>query len=192
MSAGGQRQEVRFLAMTIGALVVALALFVGVRSLSPKPTSASTKRKPRTKDTKPPTKKTEQAKPLPSSNRDPFAAAGAKDVSVTDWNVARRDPRRAAVDSRRRPVGNADGSELDVSDIRLAGIMRGAGAMALIHVGDQRYYAQLGDQVGGFTLVRIGTNSVVLAEGARKMTLTIQPEPGSGGARTRARPNRRR
>ncbi len=192
MSAGKQRQDVRYLAMTIGALVVALALFVGVRSLSPKPTAASTKKKATAKDASTPAKKTAQVKPLPASDRDPFAAAGAREVSATDWSPARRDSPRVPSDFRGRPVGNAEGAELDTSGFRLAGIMRGASAMALIHVGDQRYYAQLGDQVGGFRLVRIGANSVVLAQGGRQYTLTIQPEPGSGGARTRARTNRRR
>ena len=203
MSAGGQRQEVRILAMAIGALVIAVALFVGVRSLSSKPAPAAEKGKTdkKTKEAKDkqPAKKAKPA-PLPPSNRDPFVSVGAGEVSRAGRSGngrasadPRRDPRGGRLDPRRgADQGNGVDAELEL-EMRLAGIMRGNSAMALIHVGNQRYYAQLGDVVAGFKLVKIGRNNVVLAKEGRLVTLSIQPEP-SGGGRTRARPrtNRRR
>lgn len=189
MSAGGQRQEVRFLAIAIGALVVAVALFVGVRALSSKPPSAAPNKKQNPAPANNQTQKTAKPEPLAPSNRDPFVSVGAKEVTVTNRRSTNPDPRRdprATSDDPRRSSGGDSGSDPDTAGVRLAGIMRGASAMALIHIGDQRYYAQLGDRVGEFTLVQIGSNSVVLASGGRRLTLTIQPEPG-GTTRTRTR-----
>jgi hypothetical protein len=194
MSAGGQKQEVRFLAMAVGALVIAVALFVGVRSLSNKPATASSgssAKKTQAKKTKPEVKKAEKAAPPAPSARDPFASVGAGEVPMAS---PRRAPARSSARQamREADAGPGGGSEMDRPDLRLSGILRGSsGATAVVHIGDARFYATLGDQVGGYTLVKIGTNSVVLSQGGRYQTLCIQPEPGSG-SRTRARTTNRR
>jgi len=200
MSAGGQKQEVRFLAMAIGVLVVGVALFVGIRSLSQKPSPVEASEKQTTKQTadRAAAKKTGKAKDtsaaLVPSSRDPFASVAAGEVPVTSRRVSSnpraelREARGARPDSGRSYSPSDPDEDLDM---RLAGIMRGSGVMALIHVGDQRYYAQLGDVVGGFKLVQIGRNSVILSNGSRSVTLTIQPEPGTS-TRARVRTTRRR
>lgn len=193
MSAGGQKQEVRVLAMAIGALVIAVALFVAVRSLSNKPATASSSssatKKTTAKEPKEQPKKAEKAAPPAASNRDPFASVGASEISFAPRGSAAPSARR---ELREPSAAPARGGELESGDLRLSGILRGSsGATAVVHLGEARYYANLGDQVGGYTLVKIGSNSVVLSQGGHYYTLTIQPEPGSG-SRTRARTTTRR
>lgn len=187
MSAAGQKQEVRYLAMAIGALVVAVALFVGVRSLSNKPATASSNSSAKKEVAKDPEKqaaKKEKEESVATTKRDPFAAVGAAEVQP----VA---PRNTGASARPTPrtVSTGGGQDLSGANLRLSGILRGSSATAVIHIDDARYYANLGEQVGGFTLVKIGTNSVVLSQGGQYYTLTIQPEPSSGSRRTT---NRRR
>jgi hypothetical protein len=197
MSAGGQRNDVKFLAMAIGALVVAVALFVGIRSLSQKPAPVEASEE-RTEKKVAKSKKSEAKEKSPAltpSSRDPFASVGAAEVPVTNRRLS-NNPRAELREARgsRTGAGRNSGSAPDPEadpDMRLAGIMRGSGVMALIHVGDARYYAQIGDVVGGFKLVQIGRNSVVLTNGSRAVTLTIQPEPGTS-TRARVRTTRRR
>ena len=130
--------------------------------------------------------------PPPASARDPFAAVGAGEVSgapvprrVSGGASARQATREADAGAQQDPG-------LATSSLRLSGILRGSsGATAIVHIGEARYYANLGDQVGGYTVVKIGSNSVTLSQGGRYFTLPIQPESDSG-SRTRARTTNRR
>ena len=186
MSKGRPRQDVFFLTIAVGVLVVAVALFIGVRSLSP-PAKPAVEAKattvpaadPKTKEAPKREAKAKgkfdwQNQPITPAKRDPFGETGAADVP------ARPNPRGPAP-ARPGRVGPdptaAAPAPSPAADMRLVGITRGTGGgvtVATIDTPDASFQVRVGERVGAFTVAQIGANYVVLQQGAAKTTLTIR------------------
>jgi hypothetical protein len=206
MSKGRPRQDVFFLTIAVGVLVVAVALFIGVRSLSPsaKPaakgkTAPDAKAKTASKrEAKP--KVDWQNQPITPAKRDPFGQSGAVDVPVRP-NLREPAPTRPGqAPARAGRVGvdptAAARESSPTSDMRLVGITRGTSGgvtVASIETPDASYQVRVGEHVGDFTVTQIGANYIVLQQGTVKTTLTIRGEAKDRGrSRSTSRPVRRR
>jgi hypothetical protein len=150
MKNGGQRQDVAFLALVVAVLAVAVALFVGMKSLN----------RERPKKATPETaKKVEEAKPPQSA-----AATGAA-----------RDPFKTQAGGT--GAGAAGGGQ---KEVKLVGVVlkQGDRPMAIIRSGRKRYYAGVGDRAAGYTVMSIAPDSATLEKDGSNMTLVLRaPEP---------------
>jgi hypothetical protein len=213
MSKGRPRQDVFFLTIAVGVLVVAVALFIGVRSLSPaaKPAAKAkdktgTAADPKTKDApkrgaKPNAKIDWQKEPLAPGTRDPFGQTGALPVPGRPSTREAAPARAGQAPARAGRVGadptvSAVREPSPTSDMRLVGITRGTSGgatVASIETPEASYQVQVGEHVGEFTVAQIGANFVVLQQGTVKSTLTIRGEAKERGrSRSTSRPARRR
>ena len=213
MSKGRPRQDVFFLTIAVGVLVVAVALFIGVRSLSPsaKPaakakanteaaTDTKTKDAPK-REAKANAKIDWQNQPITPAKRDPFGRTGAVEVPVRAGarEPAPARPGQAPARAGRvgaDPAAAAAREASPTSDMRLVGITRGTSGgatVATIDTPGSSYQVRVGEHVDEFTVVQIGTNHVVLQRGTEKATLTIRGEARDRGrTRSTSRPVRRR
>jgi hypothetical protein len=208
MSKGRPRQDVFFLTIAVGVLVVAVALFIGVRSLSPaaKPAAkGKTAADPKAKDApkrgaKPNAKIDWQNQPLAPGTRDPFGQTGALPVPGRPTTREPAPARPGQAPARAGRVGAdptaAARESSPTSDMRLVGITRGTSGgvtVASIEAPDASYQVRVGEHVGDFTVAQIGANYVVLQQGTVKTTLTIRGEAKDRGrSRSTSRPVRRR
>jgi hypothetical protein len=147
----GQRQDVAFLALAVAFLAVALALFVGLKSIQrgksdePKPELA-----PEVEVVE-----AEVEKPPPSGARDPFR---------TQPGSMRGTP----------------GDTTPTADVRLVGIVmeQGEKPMAILRSGRKRYYASVGERAAGYMVVSVSEKSVILSREGERVTLVLrQPVP---------------
>jgi hypothetical protein len=150
MSSSGKRQDVAFLALAVAFLAVALALFVGLRSIQ--------RDKPEEPEPEPveivEAVEPEMDEPPQDGGRDPFRAQSGSVAAATG-------------------AGSS-------ADVRLVGIVmeQGDKPMAIIRSGRKRYYASLGERAAGYTVVSIGQDRAVLEAGGRQFTLVLrEPEP---------------
>jgi hypothetical protein len=147
MKPAGPRQEVAYLSLAVAVLAIAVALFVGIRSLprreKPKP--------PAVVAAAAPTARQPAARAPGSGKRDPFAARQAK-------------------------PGEAGGKGQSEGPLRLVGVVHGKQPLAVIRRGERRYYAKLGDSVSGYTLVGIGADQVTLRKGSERLKLPLHGE----------------
>jgi hypothetical protein len=211
MSKGRPRQDVFFLTVAVGVLVVAVALFIGVRSLSPaaKPAAKAkdktdTAADPKAKDAPKRGAKPKidwQKEPITPAKRDPFGQTGALPVAGRPSTREPAPARPGQAPARAGRVGadptvSAVHEPSPTSDLRLVGITRGASGgatVASIETPEATYQARVGDHVGDFTVAQIGANFVVLQQGTQKSTLTIRGDARDRGrSRTTSRPVRRR
>ncbi len=141
-----QRQDMTFLAIVVVVLVVAVALFVGLRSL-PKKASEG-----------PDSEAVEEGSGHGWSEAPP---AGGRDG---------RDPFRSPVG------GAGPAGPRAAGDLKLVGIVTGAGekSTAIIHSGKRRYYAQVGDRAAGYTVTSIGTDTATLRRDGDRITLVLR------------------
>jgi hypothetical protein len=150
MSESGQRQDVAFLALAVAVLAIAVALFVGMRTMPKMPTGEA---EPTAEEAG-----TEESQPeaaLEPTGRDPF-------------------------ESRASGAGAARGRDAGPPQLKLVGIVTRAGErpMAVVHSGAKRYYARVGERAAGYTVVSIGGNTAVLeGDGARVTLVLREPEP---------------
>jgi len=157
MSRKGQRQDVAFLALAVAVLAIAVALFVGIRSLSNRSTA-----KPPAPVAEQVAKKPPVTEPPGSKSHDPF-----KGKPVL--------PPKPVVDSAKAKPAE---------QIKLVGVIQGQDKelLATIRRGNRRYYAKRGDTVAGYVVSDVATSRVVLTKGAEKLTLSLrhssESEPG--------------
>ncbi|MFB3882039.1 MAG: type II secretion system protein N [Armatimonadota bacterium] len=151
----GQRQDVAFLAVVVAVLVVAVALFVGMKSIQ-----RNRPEKPAAKPAKP-VEVSGPVVPKPEGGpRDPFRQGAGS------------GPGGAAA----KPGAGATAAQT----LKLVGIVseKGDQPVAIIHSARKRYYARVGDRVAGYTLMSVGTDRAVLSKGGESLTLVLrEPEP---------------
>jgi hypothetical protein len=154
----GPRQDVAFLALAVAVLAIAVALFVGLRSL-----------------------------PRGGAKTAAAAAAAEKQVAaapekVTPRASGKRDPFRSAAGGESKPAGPGEAKAQPApsqGEVRLVGIVRGAREpLAVVRRGDRRYYAKVGERAAGYTVVGIGDNYAVLTRGGEQLRLTLYEESG--------------
>lgn len=138
-----QRQDVSFLALTVAVLAIAVALFVGIRSLPGRRAAKPESETPAQAAVEKPV----AAEPPGSPEHDPFESK----------------PTPAPVTARPEP-----GQEL-----KLAGIVQGKSPLAVIRRGERRYYVRVGSEVSGYRLAEIRSDRVVLTKGAQSVTLRL-------------------
>lgn len=151
MSSGGQRQDIAFLALVVAVLAVALALFVGLRSIG------------REKGEEPELEPVEEVEVVAPEVEEPPTSGGGRDPFKTQ---------PGAVGSSTAPGGAAD--------VKLVGVVmeQGDKPIAIIHSGRKRYYASTGDRAAGYTVVSIGEDRAVLERDGGRVTLVLrEPEP---------------
>ena len=151
MRSNGQRQDLTFFWLAVVVLVVAVALFVGMKSI-PKKAAESDSGESAVDQGLDGAAEGDQA-PGVSGGRDPF-----------------RSPTGAG--------GAVAGSEPQ-GDLKLVGIVTGAGEgpRAVIHAGRRRHFARVGDRVGGYVVTSIGTNTALLEKDGDRLTLVLrEPE----------------
>lgn len=144
----GQRQDVAFLALAVAVLAIAVALFVGVRSL------------PRTAESAPPPEVAEEVEP---------EAPAAPDSEAEST----RDPFRSA---RQREAAEAAATRGE--PLRLVGIVQGAEPLAVVRRGERSYYVKVGQRAAGYTVMQIGANHALLARGDDRVRLSLHEETG--------------
>ena len=151
MKSNGQRQDVAFLALAVAVLAVAVALFVGMKSIDKGPK----------KELEPePAEQVEVVEPV---------------VEEPVKSESGRDPFKTQAGS-----ATGAGPAAQSHDMKLVGIVleQGDKPMAIVHFGKKRYYAHLGDRAAGYTVVGIGDNSATLEKDGDRVTLVLrQPEP---------------
>jgi hypothetical protein len=108
--------------------------------------------------------------PLPTPQKDPFAApvpsADAGGGSGTDAEVTQADGEVAGPHSE-------PGQE---QQAMLVGVVTGERAIAVIRVGDARYYAGVGDTVAGLgRVIQVGRDSVALKGPSGVYRMTMAP-----------------
>jgi len=148
MRESGQRQDVAFLALAVAVLAVAVALFVGMRSIPKKPEPPAPEEAEPAAPAEPVEEPEEKA-----SGRDPFRAQG------TEGAPEPMQPKTAL-----KLVGIVTGA--------------GTEPTAVIHAGKRHYFAKVGGRAAGYTVESIGSNSAVLARDGNRLTLVLrQPQP---------------
>ena len=151
----GQRQDVAFLAVVVAVLAVAVALFVGMRSIQ--------RQRPE--------------KPVVTGGK-PVQVAGPV---VPKPQGGPRDPFREGGVTGKAGAGAKPGGEASAAQtLKLVGIVskQGDQPVAIIHSARKRYYARVGDRVAGYTLVKIGADHAVLDKAGEGLTLPLrEPEP---------------
>lgn len=151
----GQKQDVAFLAVVVAVLAVAVALFVGMKSIQ--------RQRPE--------------KPVAKGGKQVQAAGPA----VPKPRGGPRDPFREGGATGKAGAGAKPGAEASAAQtLRLVGIVskQGDRPVAIIHSARKRYYARVGDRVAGYTLMKIGADQVVLDKAGQGLTLPLrEPEP---------------
>jgi hypothetical protein len=153
MKETGQRHDVAFLALVVAVLAVAVALFVGMRSIR------------RERPKKPASKPTETAQ-----------VAGP---IVGKTKGGPRDPFKNQAEEG-KGVKGAGGAVSAGQSLKLVGIVskQGDQPVAIIHSTKKRYYARVGARVAGYTLTSIGANQAVLEKAEERLVLLLrEPEP---------------
>ena len=146
------RQDVAFLALAVAILAIAVALFVGLRSLSGRKQARAPA------PPAPPKMAQKLPTPPPAKRQDPFKANPA--------------PPQAA--GKTKPPQAA-------AEFKLVGLMPGRQPLAVIRRGESRYYAKRGDRVAGYLVGDIGDGSVVLSKNGERVVLRLQrPRPEEG------------
>ncbi len=149
MKSGGQKQDVGFLALAVAVLAVAVALFVGMKSMQKQPVA---------KPGPAPEKQTQVARQVVESPkggpRDPFKTQGGT-AAVTSPGTATAD--------RGAPT------------LKLVGIVsqRGDQPVAIINSTKRHYYARVGQRAAGYTVTTISGNQVVLEKDGELTTLLL-------------------
>jgi hypothetical protein len=148
MKGTAQRPDVAFLALAVAVLAVAVALFVGLRSL-PQRTAGKAPAEPAEElaSAKP------EAEPLKASTRDPFeeAAQGSQPVEAQPGSPEQQ--------------------------LKLVGIVQGDEPLAVIRRANRHYYANVGDRVRGYTVLGIAEDRAILGKGEERLTLVLyEPE----------------
>ena len=154
MRGASQRQELTFLAIAVGVLVIVVGLFLSLRSLSRKQTMPAGTEQPEQELQAAPE---QQGREKPKSERDPFA--------------------------RRHQQVEQGGTKPEVA-LKLVGIVdrEGGGAIAVIRSGERRFYARPGERVAGYRVVTVERDRVVLQGQGGEITLLLrQPEEAAGG-----------
>jgi hypothetical protein len=133
-----------------------------------------------------------EAKPAPVSpgaageTRNPFAGPGAAGAVALPEATA-KPPAPAAAQPPVTPAPTvtatppvtplppptAAGVAAPEQELALAGIVAGRRNMAVIREGDKRYYASVGDRIGGYRVQAIGEHEVVLAGREGKVILRM-------------------
>jgi hypothetical protein len=149
MSRKGQRQDVAFLALAVAVLAIAVALFVGIRSLSNRGA------------VKPPAAAPEQVAQKPPV----IAPPGSKS----------HDPFKGKPVLPAKPAVGANAKAKPAEQIKLVGVIQGQDKelLATIRRGSRRYYAKRGDTIAGYTVSDVETSRVVLTKGTEKLTLSL-------------------
>jgi len=152
MKPAGQRQDVAFLALAVAVLAIAVALFVGLRTLSGM-------------------KAARPASPAPASQAQQRPSPAPRPPGSKDHDPFRGKPVPAQPDSGQTQAKPAE-------QLRLVGVVQGQGRslLAAIRGGDRRYYAKRGDMVSGYTVADITTKRVVLVKGEERLTLHLGSE----------------
>jgi hypothetical protein len=151
MPSTGQRQDLTFLWLAAVVLVVAVALFVGMKSIPKKPVESDSD----------------------EGAVDQGLDGAAEGDQVPDVSGG-RDPFRSPTGA-----GGAVAGREPQGDLKLVGIVTGAGEgpRAVIHSGRRRHFAGIGDHVGGYVVTSIGTNTAVLERDGDRLTLVLrEPE----------------
>lgn len=151
MRSTGQRQDLTFFWLVVVVLVVAVALFVGMKSIPKKAAESDSG----------------------ESAVDQGVGAAAEGEQGPDVSGG-RDP----FTSPTGPGGAVAGPEPQ-GDLKLVGIVTGAGEgpRAVIHAGRRRHFAGIGDRVAGYVVTSIGTNTAVLEKDGDRLTLVLrEPE----------------
>lgn len=157
MRGASQRQEVTFLAIAVGVLVIVVGLFLALRSLSRKQTMPAGTEQPEQELQAAPE---QTGREKPKSERDPFA-------------------RR-----RQSAAGGEQGGTKPEVALKLVGIVdrEGGGTMAVIRSAERRFYARPGERVAGYRVVAVERDRVVLQGQGGEITLLLrQPEEAAGG-----------
>lgn len=155
MKESGQRQDLAFLALAVAVLAIAVALFVGMKSMPQKP-AAETEAEAQQESAEEPA---EPAAPEPTG-RDPFKSQA----------------KGSAAQAGRGHSGPG---------LRLVGIVRRAGEppMAVVVSGQKRYYAHVGERAGSYTVVSVSREEAVLEAAGDRITLRLrEPPPADEGA----------
>jgi hypothetical protein len=162
MKSTGTRQDVAFLALAVSVLVIAVAVFMLVRSLAGRKAAepGAAAAGPAVATTLPP-------KPAGSPEHDPFKG---------------KPPLlQPQAQPTAKPVKPAP-------ELKLVGIVGDRERLAVIYLGDERYYAKRGDQIAGYAVSEIGDDRAVLTKGAERLTLTLHVRrTGRGGSAAGAR-----
>jgi hypothetical protein len=144
---GGQRQDVAFLALAVAFLAVALALFVGLKSIQRgKPDEPKPEPAPEVEVVE-----AEAEKPPPGGARDPFKSQSGS-------------------------MRGAPGGSTPTAGVRLVGIVmeQGEKPMAILRAGSKRYYASVGEGAAGYMVVSVSENRVVLSREGERVTLVLR------------------
>ncbi len=144
-----RRRELVFLGLTGVMLAAAVGLFLCLSRPARRPRQAETK----PADQHPPAQADAGQARRPRRGRDPFAAR-------------RQDNQSAA-------------ANLERAQMKLVGIVKrqGSGRIAVIRVGQARYYVAAGQQAAGYRVLSIGEDRAVLEGGQGEITLLLH-EPG--------------
>ncbi len=158
MSRSGQRQDVAYLALVVAILAIAVALFVGIRSLSNRSRAKPTPPAPKPVVQKPP-----DLQPPGSSKHDPFKG---QQLAAPVTPGAKPKP---------------------AEQLKLVGVVQGQGSglLATIRRGNDRYYVKRGDQVSGYRVAEISVDRVVLTKGDERVVLQLGQAASSSGPRKR-------
>jgi hypothetical protein len=141
-------------ALAVAFLAVALALFVGLRSIQ------------RTKS--------EEPEPEPVAEVEVVEEPAEESAPGKEG----RDPFRTQSGSVRAATG--PGASGPSGDIRLVGVVmeQGGKPMAILRSGRKRYYASVGERAAGYTVVSVGENRAVLEREGQRLTLVLrEPVP---------------
>jgi len=151
MKKDGQRQDVAFLALAVAVLAIAVALFFGMKSIGKKPPKAPEPE---------PVESVEVMEPV---------------VEEPDPGATGRDPFKTQPGATAASAASGGGAE----GLKLVGILTepGRSPMAVIHSGNKRYYARVGEKAAGYAVVDVGDNTVALERDGHQVTLLLrQPE----------------
>ena len=151
MKSNGYRQDVAFLALAVAVLAVAVALFVGMKSIQ--------RERPK------------KAEPKSAKKVESVKKPGSKGASG-----APRDPFKTQAGG----AGGAGGAVAQQREVKLVGIVaeQGDKPVAIIRSGRKRYYAKVGDRAAGYTVMSIGQDSATLVKDGSTVTLVLRtPEP---------------
>jgi hypothetical protein len=148
MRSEGQRQDVAFLALAVAVMAIALALFVGMKSVQ--------KRQP------------EEPAAEPA-----VEVAAAEPVVEEPQETDGRDPFKVQGGAAGSPAG---GATVASHSLKLVGIImeQGDRPMAIIRSASGRHYARVGARVGAYTVASIGPNEVVLEGESDRISLVMR------------------
>lgn len=162
MKAKGQRQDIAFLALAVAVLAIAVALFVGIRSLPGR-----------------------GARPAPSQPKETAPKVAAKPVDQRPPGSATHNPFQARAlpgtqpgrAARAGPGAEPRPGPRPTEEMKLVGVVQGRDPLAVIRRGERRHYVKAGDRVASYTVAEISSHQAVLTKGQERLVLPLRPPP---------------